>query len=155
MLSENYLRTVNAVSADESPIYLLEISHEGLPQPLRFANYDVDVISNANTYIGTSFHIDPPSQPDGGLPQAALSISNIGKELTTWIDLTSGGRGAIITVRCVLPSTPDVIEWEAPLELTNVNQNVSVVRGQLGFKDILNQPAVSYLYTAANHPGIV
>jgi hypothetical protein len=152
--SAAYHRTINATSADESPLLLLEIDHPDFSQPIRVVNDTQDLVSNANTYVGIFFHCKLPDDREGQMPRAELMIDNVGKDLVEPLEASNGGEGATVRIMEVLRSDPDTIEWEATLDLKSVRFVQMEVTGALGYEDILNRPAVLLAYRPDVAPGL-
>jgi len=148
-------KLVNATSAPELPLLLLEISHPALATPIRVVNDNQDLISNGNTYTAMAFRARlPDDMSQGGLPRAQLSIDNVGRELVQWIESSGGGKGASARMLQVVRSVPNVIEWEVTLDLSNVHMTAMEVTGTLGFEDLLNLPGVAFTYRPDTAPGL-
>ena len=95
-----------------------------------------------------------PSDFEGQIPKATLSVDNIGRELTQWIEAAAGAEGATVRLMQVMPSAPDLIEWEITMELSNLKLDTWQVSGQLGFEDLLGKPACPMVYNKHTAPGI-
>lgn len=145
---------INATSADDAPVLLLEIEHPGLTEPVRVVNDSEDIVSRGNTYIAVAFQAVLPDDMEEGMPQATLVVDNVGRELTQWIESSRGGAGAKVRLMQVLRSTPDVIEWDVTLDLSNVRMDAASVQGTLSYEDLLNQPAVTLFYRPETAPGV-
>ena len=136
----------------EEPVYLVEITHPDLGATVRLARDTQDLISNGNTYTAIAFDITLPDDLQNSLPRAQFRIDNVGRELTQWIDTSSGGRGAQVRVMQVMRSDPDVIEYDVTLDLMSVKQNGAHISGELGYEDTLNVPALAETYRNDNTP---
>jgi len=145
---------VNRTGSKDYPVILLEITHANLATPIRVVKDNVNLVSNGETFIAMGFDIRLPTDPQGGLPRASLSIDNIGRELMTWLEASNGGQGANCRIMEVLRSDPDLIEWEATLMLSGIEATPLTVTGQLSYDDILNRPGVLKQHTPENTPGI-
>ncbi|MBI3771473.1 MAG: DUF1833 family protein [Gammaproteobacteria bacterium] len=152
-VSTNYKTQTNRTSGT-APLILLEITHPNLPQPVRLVQDNQDIVSNGNTFTAMGFEITLPDDKEQGLPQAKIAIDNVGKELTSWLDASGGGKGAKVRVMQIMRDAPNVIEMDTTLDLSNVSMNVFKVGGTLGYQDILNQPAVTYTYRPDTAPGL-
>lgn len=153
MPSTNIHKQTNPTSGT-APIYLLEITHPDLPQPVRVVRDNQDVASNGNTFTALAFDIQPPDDKEQGAPRAQLVMDNVGRELTSWLDASGGGQGALVRVMQIMRDAPNVIEWDTTLELSNVSMTPLVVRGELSYPDILNQPLVAWYFTKDRAPGL-
>ena len=152
--SAAYQRTINATSAEESPLILLEIDHSTFEQPIRVVNDNQDLISNGNTFVAMAFRCTLPDDREGQMPSARISLDNVGAELVAPLENSNGGEGATVRIMEVLRSNPDVIEWEGTLDLKNVELSNMEVSGELGYEEILNRPAVLLTYRPDIAPGL-
>lgn len=152
--SANFKSTLAEVNAPESPLILLEINHVDLPEPVRVVNDTVDITSNGNLYIAFPFRCVLPDDFESQIPKARLSIVNVGKELMYWIETTSGGQGSTCKFMQILPSNPDLVEWEITMNLYNVNVTMQEISAELGFENLFSKPAISRQYRTDNSPGL-
>jgi len=152
--SASWHRKVNAVSSAEAPIILLEIDHPLFSVPARVVNDNQDITSNGDVYTALTFEITLPDDMEGQIPRAQLSMDNIGRELTQPLEDSNGGEGATVRVMQVLRSAPNVIEWEALLDMRNVSMTNLKVNAELSYEDILNRPAVAVRYDTFTAPGL-
>lgn len=146
--------TINSTGAKEAPLLLLEISHPGLTTPIRVVNDLQDLVSNALTYTALPFRARLPDDLEQGLPRAELSVDNIGKELVQWLEASGGGQGASCRMMQVMRSAPNVIEFEITLDLTNLHMSATEVSGTLGFENLLDRPACTWVYKPEVAPGL-
>ena len=152
--SAAYYRTINATSAKESPLELLEIDHPSFGTPVRVVNDNQDVVSNGDTFTACAFHCEWPDDTEGRMPRAKLVLDNVGRELVQLLEDSNGGEGATIRLMEVLRSAPNTIEREVTLDLKNVEMSNMQVAGELGYEDILNRPAVAIAYRPDTSPGL-
>lgn len=143
-----------ASTSGEEPVYLAEITHPQLSVPIRIVRDNQDLVSNGNTYIALPFDVQLPDDVSGQLPEAAIRFDNVGRELTQWIDQSQGGKGAQIRLMQVLRSDPDVIQYDANLDLLAVQQNGAYITGKLGYEDTLNLPLLAMSFRIDNTPGL-
>lgn len=155
MPSADFKKTLNAIEGDERPLFLLQIDHDDLTQPIRVVNDTEDVVSNGNTYLAFPYTINLPSQEEESPPTVTLEIDNVGRDLMTWLESSNGGEGATATISMVLRSNPDVVEiGPLTLDLVNVKATPFKVQGNLGYEDLLNRPGNPIEYRPHNYPGI-
>lgn len=147
-------KKINAISADEHPVTLLEIEHPDLPEPIRVVNWSEDITHAGNVFTALAYEITLPGDLAQGLPRASLSIDNIGRELTDWIEASNGARGTTCRLIQVLPSDPDTIEWDITMNLENPAIDVFRVTAALTYDDLLNLPAVALVYSPQTAPGL-
>ncbi len=141
-------------TSGEEPVYLLEITHAQLAQPIRVVNDNQDLVSNGNNFIACAFRIRFPEDLAGVMPRVPWSIDNVGRELTQWLEASDGGRGAQVRIMQVMRDTPNVIEQEYTMTLINAHQGMLEVSGNLGYENVLDQPALAATYTPETCPGI-
>lgn len=149
----NARRNLLATSADEPLLTLIEITHPDLTVPARFVNDTIDITSSGNLFVATRFTLTRPDDVDQQTPQAKLSVDNIGRELTQWLEASNGGKGARCRILAVMRSSPDVLEFDMSLDLTGISIDNMQVSGGLGFQNTLMQPAVTVRYDPKTAPG--
>ena len=147
-------RNLLATSADEPILVALEITHPELNVPIRVVNNTENVTIQGNEFIACPFQLTLPDDVDQQVPKARLSVDNIGRELTQWLEMSNGGKGAKCRILMVLPSEPDIIEYEMTMDLTGLSIDNLAVSGDLGFQETLNQPAVATRYDPITAPGL-
>jgi hypothetical protein len=152
-LSRSAQTKINRTSG-ELPLVLLQIDHSGLASPIRVVGDNNDITTAGNLYVAFPFSLSMPDDFDQRLPKATLTIDNVGRELTTWLEASGGGRGATCTIRLVMRAAPNVIEYEIVMDLTNLAIDWQRVSGQLGFEDLLNRPAVQLQIRQDTAPGL-
>lgn len=151
--TSNFKEQVGSTSG-AAPVYLLEISHDQLAVPIRVVNDTSDLVSNGDTYTAFAFRVALPDDVAGRLPRATLSIDNLGREMTQWLDASNGGKGAQCRLMQVMRDDPDVIEYEVTLDLLNVGQTVLEISGELGYDDTLNLAGLPITYRPDIAPGV-
>ena len=151
--TEHFKKRTGA-SAGEEPVVLLEITHPELLTPARVVNDTDDLVSNGETFTACGFETQLPDDQAGAMPRVPIAIDNIGGELVSWLDESSGGRGAQVRMMQVMRDTPNVIEQEFTLELLNTRQNMLQISGELGYENVLDQPALQATWTPETAPGL-
>jgi hypothetical protein len=152
--SANARRQINSTAAKELPVFLLEINHADLPDPIRVVNYSEGINHLGNVFSYVPYEITPPGDYSQGLPRATLSVDNVGRELTDWLENSGGGRGATVHLIQVLPSDPDTVEWDLTMNLENIGLDFMRVSGDMAWKDLLNLPGVAMNFNPDNAPGL-
>jgi hypothetical protein len=152
--STNARRNLLATSADEPMLELVEITHPDLEIPIRVVNDTQDITVEGNEFIACPFSLTRPDDVDQQAPTAKLSVDNIGRELTHWLEHSRGGKGARCRLMAVLRSQPDVIEFDMTMDLSGLSINNMTVDGELGFQNTLMQPAVTMRYDPISSPGL-
>lgn len=152
--SPKYRETINAVSAPESRLLLLQIDHPDLGAPIRVVNDTQDVTCQGNLYQALAFNCSVPDDQQGQLPQAQLEVDNVGRDLTQWLEVSQGGLGATATLMEILRSNADIIEWQITMDMTGISITPQKVTATLSFLDTLNQQAVAVQYRPDTAPGL-
>lgn len=147
-------RVALATSADEPLLELAEITHADLAVPIRVVNDTIDIVVDGETFIACPFTLSRPDDVDQQTPTAKISVDNIGRELTQWLESSNGGKGARIRIMAVLRSQPDVKEFDIAMDLSGLSINNMTVDGSLGFQNTLMQPAVAVRYDPISSPGL-
>jgi len=152
--STSWNKAINAVSAKDQPLYLLQIDHPALSTPVYVVNDLQNVTSNGIEYIGLAFNISLPTDPEVGNPVASLSIDNVGKELMYWLEVSNGGAGATATISQVLRSTPNNVEFTVTMNLSNIVANNQTVSANLNYDNLLTLSATPVIYSPTTSPGL-
>lgn len=147
-------RNLLATSADEPMLELLEITHPDLAVPIRVVNDVQSITVQGNEFIACPFTLARPDDVDQQTPTAKISVDNIGRELTQWLEYSNGGKGARCRIMAVMRSSPSVIEFDMTLDLSGLSINNQTVDGSLGFQNTLMQPAVTIRYDPITSPGM-
>lgn len=151
--TEHFKKRTRA-SAGEEPVVLLEIDHPELLAPVRVVNDTDDLASNGENFVACAFGTQWPDDQAGAMPRVPIAIDNLGGEMSDWLDASAGGRGATVRMMQVMRDTPDVIEQEFTLELLNSRQSPELIQGELGYENVLDQPALQATYTPETAPGL-
>lgn len=152
--SDKARRNLLATSADEPFLVLLEITHPDLEVPVRVVNDVQNITSNGSEFIACPFDITLPDDIGEQVPKAQLSVDNIGRELTEWLEYSNGGAGAKCRIMQIMRSDPDLIEYDITLDMSAMSITNETVAAELGFQNTLNQPAVAVRYDPTTSPGL-
>lgn len=152
--SENARENLLALSADQPFLVLLEITHPDLAQPIRVVDDVQNVTSNGNEFVALPFRVTLPDDISGQIPQATLEVDNVGRELTTWLEISRGGQNAKCRIMQILRSDPDVIELDITLDLTQMVINNQTVQAKIGFVNVLGQTSTLTTFTPTTAPGL-
>lgn len=152
--SPRFNTAVRSLSPTEAPLWLLEIHHALLAEPMRFVNDNVDVVSNGENYVASNFEFSPPDDQNKSTPRATLSISNLGGGVGAFFERHHGGKGTTIRALQILRSAPDFLEDDVWLDLSQIAVSTKTVGGQLGYDDILNMPGTAVVARPETAPGL-
>ena len=164
-------RNLLATSADEPIVVALEIFHTDLAEPIRVVNDSIDLWVEDHQFVACRFQLIRPDDVDQQVPKARLSVDNIGRELTQWLEQSNGGKGAWCRMITVLRSQSEeyaidyfaevytygeapIIEYEMTMELTGLSIDNFAVSGDLGYQETLNQAAVAVRYDPVTAPAL-
>lgn len=152
--SSNARRNLNSTQANEPFLFLLEITHVDLAQPIRVVSDTVDLTVGITLYQAFPFDITLPDDTEGQVAKAQLSIDNIGREITQWLEYSRGGQGAKCRVMQVLRSNPTVIELDLTLDMTNISADLLKITATLEYVNVFNQKGVTKTYRPENQAGL-
>ncbi len=138
----------------DSVVTALEIRHPAVARPVRVVNDTVNRRIEGHEYIALRFDARLADDIAGQAPQAELSIDNIGRELTQWIEAAGGGIGATVCVMLVLAVPNPSVEWELTLDVAGVHVDQERVTARLGFDPLLGAAAVRLRHDPQTSPGI-
>lgn len=147
-------RNLLATSADEPFLVMIEITHPDLAIPVRVVNDVENITAQGNLYLACRFQITRPDDIGEQLPQARLSVDNIGRDLTEWLEYSGGGKGARCRIIQILRSDPDTFEFDITMDLSGLSIDNAAVSGTLGFQNTLALPAVAVRYDPTTSPGM-
>ncbi|KDD44830.1 PF08875 domain protein [Bordetella bronchiseptica OSU095] len=153
-LSTQAKRNVNATSADEPLLELIEITHPDLAVPARFVNDTEDIQVEGHAFLACRFDLSIPDDQAEQVPGARLEVDNIGRELTQWLEYSQGGKGAKCRLILLLRSNPSNLEMDMTMDLTGLEITNFRVSGDLGFKNTLMQSGVAMRFDPLTAPGV-
>lgn len=135
-----------------APLFLLEIDHESLSEPIRVVNNQTDIVSNGDTYVGLAFEIDLPSE-DGDQARVQVRIDNVDRVIVDSLRAATGRP--TFTLSVVLADTPDMVEaGPFAMTLSEADYDAGQVTGVLVFEDILSEPFPGDSFIPSTHPGL-
>lgn len=152
VLSTAALQAINASETDEIFHMLITIEVPDAP-PIFLTSNTETVTSRGRDYISYPFALELPSDEQGQISQARMSIDNVSRALIDEIrGLTNPLR---LTIEVVLATSPDVVEYVAnDYVLRDVTYDELSITGTLTSEDFLNEPYPKDLISAALFPGV-
>lgn len=189
-LSKAAKRNIFATSPADPWLVALEITHPDLIEPVRVVNDNLDLVVVQNdggpvevTFAKCSFRLQLFDDIDQQIPKATLSVDNIGRELTQWLEVSQGGKDAKCRILMGLRSelkvpieafwpyaapgyfAEDYVEpldintwnpWEYDIRLDMSSMSIDMIEvsSDLGFKRSFMQPAVARRFDPTNSPGV-
>lgn len=152
-MSATATQAVLSQYTDQVFLFLLEIDHEDLTEPIRLVGSVADIVSNGETYMAFPFEITLPSDDGETISDIQLRISNIDRTITQTIrELSTPPE---ITVSIVLADTPDDVE-AGPFVMTlrEAKYDAFTVTGSLRWENLLDQKYPAYTFTPSGFPGL-
>lgn len=151
----DFNKNINAQVVKEPWLELLTITHPDLPTPIRIVNDTDDVVHQGDTYTALPFGIQLPDNPETGASVARITVDNVGRTLTDWLEVSKGGTDANVTITVILRSDPNTAQFEATnMTLSNVTMTNTQVTARLTYDDIYNKPAIRGKYSPSTTPGV-
>ena len=146
---------LSAVSSPTAALMTaLEIRHPDASSPLRVVDASENKTIDGNTYIAMRFSARLAQDDDSRAPQAELSMDNVGREATRWIEDAGGGSGATVRIIQLIDAPGREIEWEMTLDITRLSLDSERVVARLGFDTGIGRPAVLMRHDPQTTPGI-
>ena len=143
-----------APEAADRVLTALEISHPAVAQPVRVINDTQGRAIEGNDYVALRFEARLADDIAGQAPQAELSIDNVGRALTQWIEAAQGGVGATVRVVQVLDIEDPPVEWEITMDVAGMAVDQERVTARLGFDPLLGGAAVTLRHDPETSPGL-
>ena len=149
-----YARSLRDSAPERRLLTALEIHHPAVAAPVRVINDTEDRTIEGNRYIALRFDASLADDVEGKAPQAELSIDNVGRELTQWIEAAQGGVGATVRVMQVLDLPDPPVEWELTMDVAGMQLDAERVTARLGFDPLLGRAAVTLRHDPQTSPGL-
>ncbi len=146
----------SAFSADTNEVWaaLLTIDHANLVTPIRITANGANIDSNGETFISCPFRLELPSEEEGTISKATLTIENISRLLVPIIRTID--RPPSIQVDIVLASSPNTLEVSyTDFILTDVSYNSLTVTGTFSQENFLAEPYPGSLFAPSLYPSLV
>lgn len=149
-LSAAAVRSLCAQQTDEVFLSLLTIAGTGMSTVRIVANNEA-VVSNGETFEPFPFAVVHPADTAEGVPSVNLQACNVDRQLIA--ALRAIPSTATVKLETVLASSPDTIERTFEFTGKQLQYVAEVVRLDLTYEDILNEPIPCDAITAATVPG--
>lgn len=152
--TSHFKRVTNSVSANSFPLIALEIDRDDLAQPIRIINDTDNLTVQGNEFIAMPFNISLPDDPEQGIPSAQLTIDNVGRELTMWIEGADWSQETTCRIIQVMRDQPNTIEWEITMVMSDISMTSRVITAKLSFEDFFGSAGVAVRYTPTTFVGL-
>lgn len=133
-------------------LVLITIDHTDLTSPIRIVNNNESIVSNGNTFEPVAIKVTLPSEIEGQISNAKLSIDAVDRTIIYAVRSISSAPD--ITLEIVKISDYDTIEVSYDFQLRNINVKGSRVDGDLIFQTYTREKISSLEYTTVNTPGL-
>jgi hypothetical protein len=162
--SISFRKAVNRQESDEVLVILITFEHDDLDESIRISTDNADefevlgvstrgTISNGANFVYTPITIELPTDSEGIITQAQISMENISREI---INLIRGlSESPTITMQVVRAEDPDVIEAEfSGFELVDFSADALILSGTLTLDNFLSEPYPGGSMLPSNFPGL-
>jgi hypothetical protein len=147
---------VPSALASSSPVawlFLLTITADGNPTPLRVVNNSEPVVSRGMTFEPYPFTVELPADDSESAPSVSLVISNLDAALVEFV------RGQSVAphigIELVTNAYLDVVEKSLTfLKLVSVTYDAMVISGRLDVDDFLSQRFPGEAYVPSLFPAL-
>lgn len=132
----------------------LEITHPDAAAPLRVVDATEEMEIESSRYIPLRFEAQLAADDDSRAPRVEISMDNVGREATRWIDAAGGAQGAQCRIMQLPGHEDGEVEWEMTLDALSLSSDDDRLVLRLGFENGIGQPAVSRRHDPQTTPGI-
>jgi hypothetical protein len=154
-LSLRALIAIYAQQTNDVIVPLLTIEHPELEpeDTLYFALNTENVISRGIPFLAFPFDIIVPDDSDDAPPQAILTVSNLDRQMTDFLEMSI--TPPTITIEIILIDTPDIIErsWSG-LTLRVVKYNRENISGALTYEKMDSEGFPKGIFSPTHFPGM-
>jgi hypothetical protein len=163
VLSLNLREALFSQESGEVPIFLIEITHPDLPEPIRLTTdattrLSTDpliygTVSRGTTYLYAGIDVTIPDEQDKSPPASKLTIANVTRDL---IPLArSVNSPPSVKIEAVLASAPDDVEMNWPaLDMSNLTYDASALQFDLTMDALVTEPYPSGTFSPAYFSGL-
>lgn len=150
-MSSAALTALNAAQTGEVFLVLVTIEVPDA-QPIYMTANSEDIVSRGRTYLSYPFSLETPSDENGQISEARLSIDNVSRSLIDEIRNLSDPLQ--LSIEVVLASSPDTVEaaWHDYI-LRQVSYDALTISGTLTQENFLNEPFPKDVMSASLFPG--
>ncbi|MGI4849032.1 MAG: DUF1833 family protein [Janthinobacterium lividum] len=154
MTSASFNAKRQRVSDPDGVLELLTISHASFSGPAHIVNDTRNWISGGVTYVALPFRFTYPQDVAGESPKSTIEIDNVGRDLTAELERLPPSAVVMATIMLVDRASPNVIEWQWTVPMTNVSANAALITATLGVDFLMRQQAVRLRHDPNTSPGI-
>ena len=152
--SDDMLININAISPCESPVVIVKITHPSLDEDIRVVQDNKDISHMGEEYLSMPFEFTLISDIEDELPSANIVFSNVGRPLMIWLEASNGGTGALVDMRIIRKSDPDVIEKRLKFQIGSTVATLESITIRLNVLDAFNRRGIKRIFDPVNAPGV-
>ena len=146
-------RALFASETGEVFVTLLTLSHPSINPPIRVCDDEVDFPSRGETFVSYPFQLTWPKDRKNQTPLARIAIGNVDRKIIQ--TLRPLASAVVVEAEVVRASAPDLVEATLPdFELTKVDYDALVIRGDLNLESDQNEGYPYQSFTPASHRGL-
>lgn len=153
MFSEEFKINVNKHASEEKLISVIKVHHPSLVSAVRLVQDNSPIIFEGEEYIPFPMTISMQNQIEGELPKGVLTIPNMAKQITKWIDETMGAIGGKIEVIITRRSTLER-EYFVVFEIDEIKIDSQSIVFTISVQDNLNKPSSRWRYDSKRAIGL-
>ena len=137
-MSQDYRDAAYPQESVEAFVFLLEIDHADLDEPIRLTSSENDLTFETNVYLAAPFELHPPGEVEDD-PRGRLVVPNVDQRIGYAIDQIS--TPPTVRILQVLESDTSVVfaEFEG-LKLQDVRGTAEAFDGRLGWDQMATEP---------------
>ena len=152
-LSATALAAMYAEETDEVPIILVTIDHPDFTSPVRVTNESSDVTSNGNVFLQAGFDFEFPSNVEGQITEARITIDNVDRVILQEIRGLAGKP--TIQFDMVLASAPNTVEISSTeFILSDVIYDKLKITGRFSQENFEKEPYPGDIMAPSGFPGL-
>ena len=153
MVSQRFREEMFSAEAIGVWTALATITHAALPEPIRIANNNENVISRGELYHKCPFRVKLPIHSEDGPPGAQLRAPNVSQDLVA--ALREIDSPASIKFEVVLASDPNTIEISyGVMKVTFARVTQAIVSATIGLEDLRTEPFPAHGFVPTYFPGL-
>ncbi|MDE2904716.1 MAG: DUF1833 family protein, partial [Acidobacteriota bacterium] len=130
------------------------LRHPAISAPARLVNDTESRVVDGETYVATRFEAKLADDVKRRAPRAEISVGNVGRELSAWVEQSAGGAGGTARLFQVIDLPGANADWELELDIAGISGDSAKVTISLGFDPLLGRPAVALRYDPQTAPGL-
>ena len=153
-VSASTARQLQKVSDSGGVLMLLEISNPSFSAPMRLVNDTRPITTLGYEWVALPFSVTLPNDKAKEVPRAKLQMDNVGRDMTTELEMLPPGASLKSTIRMVHRSTPGVVDYQFSAPLSGVRVDGPTVTATMGRDDIMRMSAVLLRFDPSTAPSL-